>query len=95
MKLIATPSHWDCGFVTSFCVVYLVKSPQNLISQCNVTQHNRKLVYKVKCISQINGDLLLFFGNMRIRFFKINWLDFEQYGKNHYKKEHNQHNSVL
>ena len=60
-------------------------------------KHNviRKLAYKVKYISQINGDLR-FFANLRIRFFKISWLDCEQYGKNHYKKkEHNQHNSVF
>ena len=36
----------------------------------------------------------MFFENRE--FFKINWLDCEQYGKNHYKKkEHNQHSSVL
>ena len=35
------------------------------------------------------------FGNLRIRFFKVSWLDCEQYGKNqHKKKEHNQQLSV-
>ena len=29
---------------------------------------------------------LMFFENLRIIFFKISWLDCEQYGKNHYKK---------
>ena len=29
---------------------------------------------------------LMFFENLRINFFKISWLDCEQYGKNHYKK---------
>ena len=30
---------------------------------------------------------LMFFENLRINFFKISWLDCEQYGKNHYKKK--------
>ena len=34
----------------------------------------------------------MFFENSRIRFFKISWLDCEQYVQNQYKKkEHNQH----
>ena len=38
----------------------------------------------------------MFFGNLRMRFFKIGWLNCEQYGKNDYKKkERNQHSSVL
>ena len=38
----------------------------------------------------------MFFGNSRIRFFIISWLDCEQHGKNQYrKKEHNQHGSVF
>ena len=49
----------------------------------------RKLAYKVKYISQINRCLIMFLENLRIRFFKISWLDYEQYGKNKYKeKEH-------
>ena len=68
---------------TSFCAKYLVKAQNHL----NVIQ---KLAYKAKCISQINGGLLMFFGNSR-----ISWLDYEQ-GKNQYKKkEHNQQSSVL
>ena len=56
----------------------------------------RKLAYRVKCISQINGGLIVFFGNSRIRFPKISWLDCGQCGKNQYKKkEHNQHSSVV
>ena len=38
----------------------------------------------------------MFFGNSRIRFFKISWLNCKHYGKNQYKnKEHNKHSSVL
>ena len=38
----------------------------------------------------------MFFASVRIRFFKISWLDCEQYGKNqHKKKEHNEHGSVF
>ena len=56
----------------------------------------RKLSYKFKCISQINGCLIMFFGNSRVRFLKISWLDCGQCGKNQYKKkEHNQHSSVF
>ena len=56
----------------------------------------RKLAYKVKYISQISRGLIIFFGNLRIRFFKISWLDCEQYGKNQYKKkERNQQSSVF
>ena len=56
----------------------------------------RKLAYKVKCISQSNVGLIVFFRNLRIRFLKISWLDCGQCGKNQYKKkEHNQHGSVL
>ena len=35
----------------------------------------------------------MFFGNSRIRFFKIIWLHCEQYGNNQYK--HNQYSSVF
>ena len=55
----------------------------------------RKLSNKIKYISQINGGLIMFFGNLRIRYFWISWLNCEQYGKNQYKKkEHNQQFSV-
>ena len=38
----------------------------------------------------------MFFGNWRIRFSFLCWLNCEQYGKNQYnKKEHNQHSSVF
>ena len=38
----------------------------------------------------------MFFRNSRVRFFQISWLDYEQYGKNHYKKkQQNQHSSVI
>ena len=50
------------------------KQPFDFI-KCNILQ---KLAYKVKYISQINGGLLMFFGNLRITFFKISWLDCEQ-----------------
>ena len=45
-----------------------------------------RLVYKVKCISHINEGLIMFFGNSRIRFFKIGWLDCGQCRKNQYRK---------
>ena len=50
----------------------------------------RKFDYQVKCISQINGGLIIFFGNQRIILFKFSWLDCGQCGKNqHKKKKHN------
>ena len=50
--------------------------PFNFI-KCNIIW---KLVYKVKCISQINGGLIVLFENSRIRFFlKISWLNWYQY----------------
>ena len=43
-----------------------------------------------------DGSLIMFFGNMRIKFSWIIWLDSEKYGKDWYKKkEHNQHGSVF
>ena len=72
----------------TFCVFSKSIQPFNFIKP-NVIQ---KLAYKVQYISQINGGLILFFGNSIIRFFKTSWLDCEQYGKNQYKKkEHKQH----
>ena len=48
----------DCGFVAFFCVVYLVKEHNDLLSpKPNVI---RKLPYKVIYISQINGGLIFF-----------------------------------
>ena len=35
----------------------------------------------------------MFFENSGIRFFKISWLDCEQYGKNQYKKKNNRINN--
>ena len=35
--------HVDCGFVTSFYVVYLVKTSNDLISYGNVTKRNSKI----------------------------------------------------
>ena len=46
--------------------------------KCNIIQ---KLAYKFKYISQTNGGLLMIFGNLRIRFFKISWLNCEQLRK--------------
>ena len=46
----------------------------------------RRLVNNVKCISHINEGLIMFFGNLRIRFLKIGWFDCEQWGKNQYRK---------
>ena len=37
----------------------------------------RKIAYKVKCIGQMNGGLILHCRNSRIRFFKICWSDCE------------------
>ena len=55
----------------------------------------RKLAFKVKCISQINGGLISFFRKFANKIFKITWLDCEYFGKNQYKKkEHNQQFSV-
>ena len=49
----------DCGFVINFSVVCLLKSQS-------------QMHHKVEYISQINGGLIMFFTNSRIRFFKIN-----------------------
>ena len=43
----------------------------------------------VKYISQINGGLVMFFGNSRIRFFKISWFIVDK--NQDKKKERNQH----
>ena len=46
----------------------------------------QKLTYKVQYISQINGDLLMFFRNVRIRFFKLDGSVVNNYGKNTRKR---------
>ena len=46
----------------------------------------QKLAYKVQYISQINGDLLMFFRNVRIRFFKLDGSVVNNYGKNTRKR---------
>ena len=82
MTLLST--RWlDCGFVINFCVVYFGKGTQPF----DFIKHNliQKSVYKIKCIIQTDGGLIMFFGNWGI-FFKISWLDYEHYVKNQYKK---------
>ena len=67
MELIITEVGW--GVVINCCVVYIFSKgtqPFDFI-KCNAN--------KVKCVGKINGGLLMFFGNSRIRFFKISWLD--------------------
>ena len=56
----------DCGSVINFCVVYLINAHNHLISSNRI----RKLACKVKFISQINVGLIMFFGNLRIKFFQ-------------------------
>ena len=59
--------HLDYGFVINFLYsIYLIKAHSHLIQKFII----QKLVYKVKWISQINGGLFMFLGNLRIRFFK-------------------------
>ena len=70
----------DCGFAINFCIFSKGTKPFDFIIKDNIIQ---KLAYKLKHISQINGDLIFFLNSW---FFKISWLDSEQYGKNHYKK---------
>ena len=54
----------------------------------NIVQ--RFKIHKVKCISHINEGLIMFFGNLGVRFLKIGWLDCGQCGQNQYRKtEHN------
>ena len=78
----------NCGFIIKF----LCTQPFYFI-KCNIIW---KLANKVKNICQINGGLIMFFENSRLRFFKISRLICEQYGKNQYKKkEHNHHSSVF
>ena len=83
----------DCGFIIKFLSTTLSKDTQPFdFIKYNIIP---KLAYKVKNISQINVALIMFFGNLRLRFLKISWLNCEQYGKNQYKKkEHNQQFSV-
>ena len=51
----------------------------------------RKFGYRVKYIIRINGGLImLFFFNLRIRFFKISWINCEQNEKNEFKKKRTQ-----
>ena len=57
------------------------------------------IIQKLPIKSNISVKLMEFwsciFGNSRIRFLKISWLDCEQYRKNQYKKkEHNQQLSI-
>ena len=75
----------DCGFIKKFLYSTLSKGTQIFdFIKCNIIQ---KLAYKVKNISQINGALIMFFQNLRLIFFKISWLNCEQYEKNQYKKK--------
>ena len=58
----------------NFCSIFSKgKQPFDFIKR-NVI---RKLAYKVKYIGQINGGLIMFFANSRIRFLKISCLDCE------------------
>ena len=50
-------------------------SPYDLVQP----KENFCVVYLVKAC------LIMFFGNLRLRFFKISWLDFEQYENNQWK----------
>ena len=48
----------------------------------------RKFAYRVKYIIRVNGGLIMFFFfNLRIRFFKISWINCEQNEKNQFKKK--------
>ena len=83
----------DCSFYINFCSIFSKGTQPFDFIICNVIQ---KSAYKVKYISQINGGLIMFFASSRLRFFKISWHNYEQYGKDqHKKKEHNQHSSVF
>ena len=65
------------------CSKYFGKGAQPFdFIKCNVIC---KSAYKFRYITEINGGLLLLYGNWRIKFFWNNWLDCEQYGKKQYK----------
>ena len=70
----------DCGIVVNSKATQLFD-----FIKLNIIQ---KPAYKVKYVSQIKGGLIR---NLRVRFFQISWLNYEQYGKKQCKKkEHNQ-----
>ena len=76
MQLKYQLTYIDCGIVVNSKATQLFD-----FIKLNIIQ---RLAYKVKYISQINGGLIR---NLRTRFFYNSWLDYEQYGKNQYKKE--------
>ena len=73
MELIIS-THW-----LRLCLYYrfLYSLSSKGTQPCDSIKRTTILAYKVKYISQINGSLILFFGNLRIRFFQISWLDCE------------------
>ena len=66
MKLISTHSRtlWIC--YNFLCSIFSKRTQKFDFIKRNLFQ---KLAYNVKYISQINGDLIMFFGNSRIRSF--------------------------
>ena len=57
----------DCGFIIKLLCSTFSKDTQPFdFIKCNII---RKLAYKVKNISQINGGLIMFFGNLRLIYF--------------------------
>ena len=66
MELVSTHRHRFWLSYKFLCTIYS-KSTQRF----DFIKHNiiQKLAYKVKYISQINGSLIVFFENSRIRFF--------------------------
>ena len=52
--------------ILSFCVLYLVKTQPFDSIKCTII---RKLAYKAQYISEISRGLIMFFGNLGIRYF--------------------------
>ena len=82
MKLISTHRHrlWLCH--KFLCSIFSKGAQPFDFIKPNLIW---KLTYKVQYISQINGGLIMFFQNLRIQLFGLNW----------YEKRNKQHSSVF
>ena len=68
MELIST--HWHSDFVVHFCAAYSFNKGTQPFDFIKPKVFG-KLALKAKYNSQINGGLIMFFGNSRIKFLKL------------------------
>ena len=82
----------DCGFAINAFVAYLVKTQQSI----DFIKPNVNWTHKVKYINQINGGLIMFSHNKKLKniFFKLDQL-WTIFTESLQKKEHNQNSSVF